>query len=394
MKVCILSAFEDSLSRSTGYSVRIYNLAAGLAELGDEVHIIIPKFNVRTEKFDALNVHKIRGFLPKKVLSTLSRLFGVTKSTSLYFYDPIFILRASEIIRQADVVQIEQQPAGGLFVPIITKVWKKPVVADCHDVFQSLRVEHAKRIRRILEIFLETITYRFADVLLTVSEKEKELLVSYGIKQREIKVIANGVDTEQFNNSTVDVSRVKKRYGLENCRVVIFVGNMEYLPNREAVEFIASKVAPKVQKEINNTKFLIVGRTASKMELPNLTFTGVVKNVAELLAASDVAIAPLFHGSGTRLKILEYFSCGLPVVSTTVGVEGLQVEKGVHVLIEDDMDEFANKVVELLKDKALSTRLGRAARELVVNRYDWKKIAKQLNIVYHNLIFGTNTRLK
>lgn len=84
--------------------------------------------------------------------------------------------------------------------------------------------------------------------------------------------------------------------------------------------------------------------------------------------------------------IFEYFSCGLPVVSTTVGVEGLEVENGVHILIEDDMNKFAYKVVKLLKDKVLSTRLGNAARELVINKYDWKKIAGQLNTIYHNLL--------
>ena len=128
------------------------------------------------------------------------------------------------------------------------------------------------------------------------------------------------------------------------------------------------------------------------MKYTNLTFTGVVYNVAEYLAASDVAIAPLFHGSGTRLKILEYFSCGLPVVSTSAGVEGLEVKNGVNVLIEDDLNEFAVKVIELLKKGALSTRLGKAARELVVNKYDWKKIARQLNTVYQNLLFGTNNK--
>jgi len=121
-----------------------------------------------------------------------------------------------------------------------------------------------------------------------------------------------------------------------------------------------------------------------------LTFSGVVENVAELLNASDIAIAPLLHGSGTRLKILEYFSCGLPVVSTTVGVEGLDIKSQVNVLIEDDMNEFALKVTKLLKDRALSMRLGKAARELVLNKYDWKNIAGKLDMIYHNLLFGTN----
>jgi len=386
-----LSSFEDLLLKDTGPSIRIYNLAKGLASLGNEVHVIIPKDKMTSEYIDGMTVHGIKGLCPIVILKVLCKLLGVSRSTSLFFYDLLFISRANRIIRESDMVQIEQQSAGGLLIPIITRILKKPLVVDCHDVFQALRVKHTSIIRRILETFLEKMAYKYTDVILTVSEREKECLVSYGIGQRNIEVIPNGVDTEAFNN-LLDVEHVQDRYGLKDFRTVIFVGNIKYLPNQEAVQLIASELAPKVQKEINSTKFLIVGRTPAKMELPNLTFTGVVENVAELLAASDVAIAPLFHGSGTRLKILEYFSCGLPVVSTTVGVEGLDVMNGVHVLTEDDMNEFAIKVTKLLKDKASSTRLGKAARELVVNRYDWKKIARRLDAVYHVLLVRMVTK--
>lgn len=391
MKICVLSCFEDLMLKDMGPSIRIYNLAKVLASLGHEVHIIIPNDKMTNEYVDGMAVHGIKGLCPILILKIFSKLLGVSRYTSLFFYDLLFISRASRIIRESDVVQIEQQPAGGLLIPIIKRILKKPLAVDCHDTFQALKIKHTSIIRKILETFLEKMAYKYADVILTVSEREKELLMSYGIKQVGIEVIPNGVDTGAFNPLSA-VEHVQSRYGLRNFHTVIFVGNMEYLPNQEAVEVIASEIAPKVQKEVSNTKFLIVGRTPAKMELSDLTFAGVVENVAELLAASDVAIAPLFHGSGTRLKILEYFSCSLPVVSTTVGVEGLEVENGVNVLIEDNMSEFAIEVTKLLKDRALSTRLGKAARELVVNRYDWKEIAKQLNTVYHNLLFGTNNK--
>ena len=385
MKICILSAFEDSLLKDSGPSVRIYYLAKSLASLGHDVHVVIPKYESTCEYVDGMIVHSVSGFCPKIILRILSRLLGVSRVTSLFFYDLLFILRVSRLIREFDVVQIEQQTAGGLIAPIVAGVLRKPLIIDCHDTFQGLRVKHTSLFRRILETFLEKITYKYADLILTVSQREKELLMSYRIKQDNIEVIPNGVDSEAFN-PLLDVTRVQDHYGLGNFCTVIFVGNIGYLPNQEAVQLIASEIAPKVQKVIENTKFLIVGRTPTKMDLPNLIFTGVVENVAELLAASDVAIAPLLHGSGTRLKILEYFSCGLPVVSTTVGIEGLDVKSGVHALIEDNMDEFAIKVTKLLKDRAFAIRLGKAARELVVNNYDWKKIVSRLNMIHRNLL--------
>jgi glycosyltransferase involved in cell wall biosynthesis len=386
MIVCILSAFEDSLSKDTGYSTRIYNLAKGLAKFGNEVHIIVPGDTVKYEKTNGLIVHKLRGFLPKKFLYLISRLLGIAKSTSMYFYDPIFIFRIGKIVRRADIVQIEQQSAGGFLVPIMVKLWKKLVAVDCHDVFQSLRVEHTKKIRQILETAFEMITYKFANAILTVSDKEKALLVSCRIRKEKIEVIPNGVDTKQFDRLAINVSDVKRKYGLINCHVVIFVGNMEYLPNEQAVELIATKIAPIVCKEIDNVKFLIVGRYVKKINSQNLIFTGVVDNVAELLAVSDLAIAPLLHGSGTRIKILEYLSCSLPVVSTTIGIEGLDVKNEVNIMIEDDMNNFAMKVIKLLKDSTSSTKLARAARELVVNKYDWRNISKRLDTVYEKLL--------
>jgi len=382
VKVCILSSFEDSLSKDTGYSVRMYNLAKGLAKLGHEVHFVMPNYGVGYNRFGGINVYYVRGFLPREILAFLSMLLGVAKTSSLYFYDPIFIFKVSKIIRGADIVQIEQQSAGGIIVPIIAKVWKKTIIVDCHDVFQALRIKHVNRIRRVIETFLETITYRFADFFITVSDNEKKVLVSYGIENNRIEVIPNGVDTEHFSDcSRIDSRLVKRRYGLENFKVVVFVGNMEYLPNKEAAELIVSTIAPKVVDKVHDVKFLIIGRHQQNFNVnsPNIFFTGVVDDVAKLLIPSDLAIAPLLHGSGTRLKVVEYFSAGLPVISTTVGVEGLDVCNGVDVIIEDDMDNFASKIIELLEDEDRRTKIGSSARLLALEKYDWFTITKKLD---------------
>ncbi len=385
MQICILSSFEDSLSRDTGYSVRIYNLAKGLADLGNTVRVVIPGSDVAMEKMDRFFVYKIRGFLRERVLYFLARVLGIAKPTTLFFYDLFFVFRIRNIIRSVDMVQIEQQTAGGFLVPIIAKIWKKPVVVDCHDVFQSLRVEHTSKVRRVLETFFEILVYKYASLILAVSEKEKEILASCGISEEKIKVVPNGVDVERFNNLNIDLEDVKRKYGLENCRVVVFVGNMEYLPNREAVKLIATKIAPLIWKEVENVKFLIVGRCAERINLPNLIFTGTVKDIVEPLAISDLAIAPLFRGSGTRLKVLEYLACGLPVISTTNGVEGLNLEYGTSIIIEDDVNEFAKSIIKLLNDSDLAEKLRRNAKESITD-YDWKKISAQLHKTYEEFL--------
>ncbi len=385
MRICILSSFEDSLSINTGYSVRIYNLSRGLAKLGNEVHVIIPGFITNTEKVSQFLVHKFSGLLPKKMLLFLAKLLGIAKPTALYFYDPFFVFRIRKLIRDADIVQIEQQTAGALIVPITVRVWKKPVVVDCHDVFQSLRVKHTLKVRQILETFFEILVYKYASLILVVSEMEKKILASCGVMEEKIRVTPNGVDIEEFANLVTDFANVRRSYDLGNHRIVVFVGNMEYPPNREAVELIATKIAPIVCKEVDNVKFLIIGRYLERINSPNLIFTGTVEDVFELLAISDVAIAPLFRGSGTRLKILEYLACGLPVISTTKGVEGLNLKNGISVIIEDDLNEFAKSIVKLLKNPELAEKFRRNAKKSIVD-YDWKKISAKLNKTYEEFL--------
>lgn len=369
--------------RDTGPSVRIHGLASNLAAIGHQVRVVIPKDKSSEKLMDGVVVQSVRGIAPRAVSRVFSKLLGVSRPTALFFYDLLFVFRVGRIIHDYDLVQVEQQSAAALFIPLV-RILKKPLVLDCHDVFQALRVRHTSAFRKILETFLEKVAYRNADLIVTVSENEKRCLVSRGVEEDKVTVIPNGVNTEIFSRR----ERCGSGIALEGKRTVIFVGNMEYLPNREAVHLIDAEIAPRVKKAVPNVRFLVVGRADNSMKSENLVFAGVVNNVVDFLATSDVAIAPLLHGSGTRLKILEYFSCGLPVVSTSVGVEGLDVKNGVHVFIEDDLNEFAAKVIRLLEDKATSERVGKAARDLVATKYDWKKVVKHLDEIYVDLLLG------
>lgn len=385
MRICIISAFEDAMLKDTGPSVRIYNLAKNLAALGNVVELVLPKFTDTCERIDGVTVHYLKGFTPQRILKLISKFMGVSRPSSLFSYDPLFIQRASKIIQASDVVQFEHQSAGAFLIPIAANILKKPVIVDCHDILQPLKIKETTLLRKILETFIEKMIYNYANLILVVSEKEKHLLLSLGIGKDRIEVIPNGVDTKVFVKPR-EATEIRERYGLATHRVVVFVGNMQYTPNKEAVRLIALKIGPLVEKVVKDVKFLIVGRVDGPV-YSNLNYLGVVNDVVPILAVSDVAIAPLLHGSGTRLKVLEYLSCGLPVVSTAVGAEGLDVENGIHAIIEDDMNVFASKLIQLLNDKQLSRQLGQSGRELVVNKYDWHKIVGCLNEVCQSLLF-------
>ena len=386
MKICILSSFEDSMQKGAGYSARTYNLARSLAESKNDVAVVLPKNTPYHQVMGRVEVHGLRGWIPRPMLQVLSKLAGISRPTSIYFYDPLFAFRVGRLIRHFDVVQIEQQAPGALFIPFIRRVLKRPVVLDCHDVFQALRLKQTGMVRRMLETSLEKLAYRSANLVLTVSEKEKKLLMSTsGLNEHSVLVVPNGVDTASFTISR-EQAEARNKYGLKGSPIIIFVGNLNYPPNREAVQLLSSTIAPHVLEKVKKAKFVVVGRNKEKIELPGLLFMGFVENLPEILSISDVAVAPLLHGSGTRVKILEYFSCGLPVVSTSVGAEGLGVNNGVDVFIEDDLESFATRIVELLGNKDLAGTVGEAARKLVVNSYDWSQIAHNLELALKNLL--------
>lgn len=251
---------------------------------------------------------------------------------------------------------------------------------DCHDVFNAMRLKHTSLLRRIVETFLEKTALKNGDFLVTVSDREKQILGSMNFSLQKIAVAPNGVDTKSFSKP-FNVQYIRNKYGLNGNRVVVFVGNLGYVPNQQALQIISKKIAPQVKQEVKDAKFLVVGKIRDQMTFPNVTFTGYVDNVAELLAVSDVGIAPLLEGSGTRLKILEYLSSGLPVVSTSVGAEGILAENGTNILLEDKIEKFPNHIVALLKDSQLCSDIGEAAKVLAEN-YDWKKITKELNDEY------------
>jgi polysaccharide biosynthesis protein PslH len=376
----MVSAYEDSMDNYSGYSTRTINVAKGLKANGNDVSVILPKLYSGFRFVEGIPVYEVKGLCPASLLRLVGKIAKIAKPSALYFFDPLFMFRVSRLTKKVDFLQIELPALGLLLSSFIHKTIKKPVIMDCHDVFNAMRLKHTSLLRRIAETFLEKTALKNGDFLVTVSDREKQILGSMNFSLRKIAVAPNGVDTKSFSKP-FNVQHIKNKYGLNGNRVVVFVGNLGYVPNQQALLIISKTIAPQVKQEVKDAKFLVVGKIRAEMTLPNVTFTGYVDNVAELLAVSDVGIAPLLEGSGTRLKILEYLSSGLPVVSTSVGAEGILAKNGTNILLEDKIEKFPSHIIALLKDSELCSDMGEAAKELAEN-YDWKKITKDLNGKY------------
>jgi glycosyltransferase involved in cell wall biosynthesis len=156
--------------------------------------------------------------------------------------------------------------------------------------------------------------------------------------------------------------------------VLLFQGTLGYPPNIDGAQWLATAIAPHVRAAIPSTEVRLVGRPATDVVLLHqpgaVTVVGEVPSMEEELAKASVAVVPVRYGGGTRIKILESFAHRVPVVSTTLGAEGLDVEDGVHLLLADDPAAFAAATVHLLRDTRLRVRLTEAAEALYSERYD------------------------
>lgn len=179
-------------------------------------------------------------------------------------------------------------------------------------------------------------------------------------------VVPNGADVEHLGAVAED-SQVAGR--------LLFTGTMSYPPNAQAACWMVEQVLPAIRVRRPDVTLAIVGRdppaAVRALAGDGVRVTGRVPDLASHFASAAVVVAPLLSGSGTKLKVLEAMAAGRPVVATTVGAEGIAVRGGEHLRIADSPEDFAAAVVELLDDRSVATRLARAGRALVAERYSW-----------------------
>jgi sugar transferase (PEP-CTERM/EpsH1 system associated) len=224
---------------------------------------------------------------------------------------------------------------------------------------------------------------RLADYVLAVSANDRAFFARY-IDPKRTAVIPTGVDVDYFRSAGEP----------EQPNSMVFTGSMDWLPNEDGVEYFVSQVLPLVRREVPDAQFWAVGRRPSAalraLVSETVHVTGTVDDIRPYLDRGAVCVVPLRSGGGTRIKIFEAMAMGKPVVSTTVGAEGLPVTHDRDILLADSPEDFARATVELLRDPARRRRLGGAARELVQANHSWAAVGTHFDTILSS-VTGTST---
>lgn len=270
-----------------------------------------------------------------------------------------------------------------------------PVILDEHNIYWELleydmhnlpffRSGPGRRrsVQRILTPWLLKRATRFeekaierVDAVLVTSEQDRaKILARINGAGSKVQVLPNSVDVSRYPIDDTDPESAS----------VLFAGNFNYVPNREAASIIANSLAPKLPE----SHFVLVGNDPPwEFRIPGrVSVQGHVHDLNPILAKSAVCIAPLIHGSGTRIKILTYLAARKGVVATTKACEGLDVLNGRHLLIRDDWDSFASAIRELLEDPERRSALGREGRNLVERKYTWRANTQRLEKIVDDVV--------
>jgi sugar transferase (PEP-CTERM/EpsH1 system associated) len=287
--------------------------------------------------------------------------------------------------QRVDVVQIEST---------LLSIFRLPkdalVIVDEHNIdyeyYDRMRENERSPLRRAfyrLEQLrfrrFEQRCWREVDGCVMTSEREAAEVRQVAPETPAIGV-PNGVDVDYFQPSEEPVEP----------RTIVFNGTLDYRPNLDGAAFLVEQILPRLRERHPDVRVMLVGRGSTadleSFSGPGVEVTGEVPDVRPYLARAAVVAVPIRTGSGTRLKVVEGLAMGKPMVSTTLGCEGVDVRHEEHLLIADTPETFAESLARLLDDPDYGEALGRAGRRKMVDEYSWAYAGELLESLYRRVV--------
>jgi glycosyltransferase involved in cell wall biosynthesis len=390
---------------NNGKRIRTFNLLKNLASLHEITFLChrnrdLDELNQGVERFQQLGI-KVEFLQCKAPMPTLlipkSRLI-LQLGINIFSTQPYVVQRnisgelrrrVNEIATQrgADLVHFEWTP----YAAAMTKAVGKPWVAHAHNVESLIWKRYVQHERNPFKrafvqnqwkkmMRFERKVFKSSARMIFVSETDSDIAQSEFDCQRRA-VVDNGVDIHGYPY-TAQAFRDQNR--------ILFLGSLDWRPNVDGLLFFLDEAWPLIKSKRPLIQFDIVGRApvsqlAKRIDHEsNVNLYSDVLSVQPFLRRAGCMVVPLRIGGGSRLKILEAASSGLPVISTSVGAEGLAIEAGRHFIKAESAAEFADAVINFADNPVEHNDLAQAARRLVQQRYDWTHLAQTMDAVWRS----------
>ena len=397
MKILIISPFFPYPPDSGG-AIRIYNLVKHLSSL-HEITLLsyINPDQLQFQKDLSPYCRMVSLPLPEKSRSPLfhARYLFSELPYSLVYKDDQFKEKLIEISQDTwDIIQFEFLPFAH-YVDCLPKFAKKVVVEH------YIALESRKRLMKFWKpsykkfyYFLELgkiRTYEQAifdkfDLCLVTSKDHEQKLRAWKTSSR-IRVSHNGVDTDHFT----PLNGKAFHKSIDTHPKLVYMGAFHLEPaNIDGLIYLLEDILPLIEKEVPGIGLEIIGKGLpcdfnKKYGNKKITIHGYMEDIRPVLGRAHAFLIPLRGGSGTKIRILTAMAMGIPVVATSMAANGFDLEQNKHILIGDTPQRFAEQTIKILKDFKLNHTIGDAGRQLVENKYSWKKVAEDLDRIYHTM---------
>ena len=242
----------------------------------------------------------------------------------------------------------------------------------------------------VKRLFLAREGRLLADFEVKVCERFDDVVWVTGEDRQAVAALAEAGPLAQHHSTIIpicaDPTVTQPVERAPNARRITFLGGLHWPPNAQGVIWFAENVFPQIRTEIPDALLTVIGKNPpAGLSGEGIELTGYVADPIPYLSETAVFIVPLHAGGGMRVKILDAWSWGLPIVSTTIGAEGIDIEPDADILIADSVPAFADAVVRIFRDPALARQLSLNGRQTVLDKYNWQKIYSAWDDVYRGL---------
>jgi len=399
MKILMVSSYLPYPLFSGGH-IRLFNLIKELSSK-HEITLICEKRDYQGKA----EIEELKKFCKKVIVIPRRKQWSVMNILKTGLSSSPFLITGhalpemkKEITRELNESQFDLIHVETSYVMQNIPKTHVPIVLVEHNIEYLVYKRFADRsplpIKLLLSIDVmklkswEESMWRKATKLVAVSEFERKIMEKI---RTDVAVVSNGVDIEQFTVYNLQSTRDTKE------KTILFIGEFKWVQNRDAIEWIIKEIWPKLRAEFipsmtdKGIKLWVVGRSIPESIRKLTSDKSIIfdesapKETEEIFRKSDLLLAPIRVGGGTSFKVLEAMATGVPVVTTDLG-NAIEAKENSEIIIAKDASDFVVKIKKLLEDKIFYETISRNGRKLIEGKFNWKKIANDLNSVYESVV--------